>query len=41
MFTKPHPFDIQFDIRHFGLWYAIYKYGWRNLWPIFIATRLR
>lgn len=38
---KTSPLTIRFDIDSFGVWYAIWKYGFRNLWSIFVATRIK
>lgn len=41
MQLKPNPLNIKLDIEHCGIWYAIWRYGFRNLWPIFVATRIK
>ena len=40
--------NIPYNIHHvrtaidaFGVWYAIHEYGFRNLWTIFVATRMK
>ena len=41
MYRNPHPLRIRTDIDTWGVWYAIHKYGWRNLWSIFVATQVK
>jgi hypothetical protein len=33
-------FAVQTAIEIHGIWYAIWFYGWRNAWSIFIASRM-
>jgi len=32
---------VRSSIDAFGVWYAIHEYGFRNLWTIFVATRMK
>ena len=33
-------FDVQRSIECWGLWYAFWRYGFRQSWTIFVAWRL-
>jgi hypothetical protein len=33
-------FDVQRSIECWGLWYALWRYGFRQSWTIFVAWRL-
>lgn len=33
-------FAVQNAIEMYGIWYAIWFYGWREMWTIFVATRM-
>lgn len=33
-------FAVQNAIEVYGIWYAIWFYGWRETWTIFVATRM-
>lgn len=33
-------FAVQSAIKAYGIWYAIWFYGWREAWTIFVATRM-
>lgn len=36
----PNIFAVQNAIEVYGIWYAIWFYGRRNAWTIFVATRM-
>jgi len=38
---KPNPLEIRIEITRYGVWYALWRHGFSNLWPIFVATRLK
>jgi hypothetical protein len=38
---KPSIFCVRQDIEHFGIWYALHRYGFRRWWTIWCATRLK
>lgn len=33
-------FEIANHIKRYGIWYALHRYGFRNLWSIWVATRV-
>lgn len=33
-------FDVQDTIERFGIWYAIWFYGFKNSWSIFVACMM-
>ena len=37
---QPSVFQVKSSIKNFGIWYAIWHYGARNAWTIFVATRM-
>ena len=39
-YIRPDIFQVKRSIQVFGVWYALHRYGWRNLWTIFVATRM-
>lgn len=32
---------VRTAIDAFGVWYALHEYGFRSLWTIFVATRMK
>jgi len=38
---NPNPLEIRIEIKRYGVWYALWRHGFSNLWPIFVATRLK
>ncbi len=38
--STPNIFAVQSAIRAYGIWYAIWFYGWREAWTIWVATRM-
>lgn len=38
--STPNIFAVQQSINAYGLWYALWFYGWRQAWTIFVATRM-
>jgi hypothetical protein len=37
---QPSVFQVKSSIQSFGVWYAIWHYGWKNAWTIWVATRM-
>ena len=37
---QPSVFQVKSSVQSFGIWYAIWHYGARNAWTIFVATRM-
>ena len=37
---RPSIFYVKESIERHGFWYAIWHYGTKNLWTIFVATRM-
>jgi len=37
---KPCVFRVKRSIESFGVWYALWAYGLRNIWTIWVATRM-
>ena len=40
MSIKPNVFAVANEIEVYGVWYALWHYGWKNAWTIFVATRM-
>ena len=40
MSFKPNVFAVANEIEVYGVWYALWHYGWKNAWTIFVATRI-
>ena len=40
MSIKPNVFAVANEIEVYGVWYALWHYGWKNAWTIFGATRM-
>jgi hypothetical protein len=38
--STPNIFAVQSAINAYGIWYAIWFYGWREAWTIWVATRM-
>ncbi len=36
----PSVFRVKESVKSFGVWYAVWLYGFDNLWTIFVATRM-
>ena len=37
---RPSVFDVMESIERYGFWYAIWRYGAKRIWTIFVATRM-
>jgi len=38
--ARPSVFEVKDRLYAFGIWYALYLYGFRNMWTIFVASRM-
>ena len=37
---RPSIFYVKASMERHGFWYAVWQYGAKNLWTIFVATRM-
>ena len=40
MKSTPNIFAVKASIMEYGIWYAIWFYGWREAWTLWVATRM-
>ena len=38
--VRPNVFDVKHTLVLFGFWYALHRYGFGNLWTIFVAHKM-